>query len=89
MRFGIYATIGCIPWTAALASAGYAVGGNWQSIVNGFRAPTYIIGAAVLIGIAVLSWRYGRRRRAENASRASQRPDATGVKPGVKTTRSS
>jgi membrane protein DedA with SNARE-associated domain len=66
VRFGIYTTIGCIPWTAALAYAGYAVGANWQSIVNGFHGPTYIIAAVVVIALAVAIWRYSRQRRAEN-----------------------
>src|SRR5216684_3464015 len=51
VRFGIYTTIGVIPWTAALAYAGYAVGANWQSVVNGFRGPTYIIAAVVVIAL--------------------------------------
>jgi membrane protein DedA with SNARE-associated domain len=65
VRFGIYTTIGCIPWTVALAAAGYAVGSNWQSIVNGFHGPTYIIAAIVVIGIVIAAWLYIRRRRAE------------------------
>ena len=48
VRFGIYTTLGCIPWTAALACAGYAVGANWHSIVDGFKGPTYIIAAVVV-----------------------------------------
>ena len=87
LRFGIYTTIGCIPWTAALACAGYAVGANWQTIVNGFRVPTYVIGAAVVIAIAVAVRRYARRRRAENASSDGRRPDAAGEQPGVKPAR--
>lgn len=65
LRFGIYTTIGCLPWTAALAAAGYAVGANWQSVVNGFHGPTYIIAAIVVIAIVIAVWRYARRRRAE------------------------
>ena len=84
VRFGIYTTIGCIPWTAALAYAGYAVRTNWQSIVNGFRGPTYIIAAVVVIGLAVAVWRYARRHRAESGSAGEQRPDAVGKQPGVK-----
>jgi membrane protein DedA with SNARE-associated domain len=33
LRFGIYTTIGCIPWTAGLAYAGYALGKNWPGLV--------------------------------------------------------
>ncbi len=64
-RFGIYTTLGCIPWTAALAYAGYAVGANWESIVNGFKGPTYIIAAIVVAVLAIAVWRYLRARRAE------------------------
>ncbi len=61
VRFGIYTTIGCIPWTAALAAAGYAVGANWNSIVSGFNGPTYVIAAVVVAGLAVAVWRYLHR----------------------------
>src|SRR6202043_1778016 len=72
VRFGIYTTIGCIPWTAALAGAGYAVGANFQSIVSGFQGPTYIIAAIVVIALAIAVWRYARRRRpAESATPGS------------------
>jgi len=63
VRFGIYTTAGCIAWIAALASAGYAVGANWNSIASGFKGPTYIIAAAVVVGLAVGVWRHLRRRR--------------------------
>ncbi len=71
-RFGIYTTLGCIPWTAVLAYAGYVVGANWHSIVDGFKIPTYIIAAVVLIGIAIAVWRYLRARRAAPQSSAGQ-----------------
>jgi membrane protein DedA with SNARE-associated domain len=65
VRFGVYTTIGCIPWTAALATAGFAVGSNWESIVSAFHGPTYIIAAVVLLALVVFVWRYLRRRPAE------------------------
>jgi membrane protein DedA with SNARE-associated domain len=70
VRFGIYTTIGCIPWTAALASAGYVVGARWQSVVSGFRTPTYIIAGIVVLAIAFILWRRllaGRGQRAGSA----------------------
>jgi membrane protein DedA with SNARE-associated domain len=82
VRFGIYTTIGCIPWTAALAYAGYAVGANWQSIVNGFRGPTYLIAAAVVLGLAVAIWRYARRHKADSATASGQRPQTEGRSAG-------
>jgi membrane protein DedA with SNARE-associated domain len=63
VRFGVYTTLGVIPWTAALAYAGYAVGANWSSIVDGFKGPSYIIAAVVVLILAVALWRYLRSRR--------------------------
>jgi len=51
-RFGLFTTLGCIPWTAALGIAGYALGSNWQHIANDFHGPTYAIA-----GIVVAHWR--------------------------------
>lgn len=76
VKFGIYTTIGCIPWTAALAYAGYAVGANWQSIVDGFRGPTYIIAAAAVIVLAIAIWRYAHQRGTETGQADGQRPHA-------------
>jgi membrane protein DedA with SNARE-associated domain len=41
-RFGIYTLAGCIPWTVALAWAGYAVGANWQHVISTFHGVTYV-----------------------------------------------
>ena len=73
LRFGIYTTVGCVPWTAALGVAGYAVGKNWNSIVKGFHGPTYIIAAIVVIGLAIAIWRYLRRSPAADATNARHR----------------
>ena len=66
VRFGVYTTLGCIPWTAALGIAGYALGANWQSVANGFHGPTYaiagIVGVAIVAAI-IVRFRRGRRGR--------------------------
>jgi membrane protein DedA with SNARE-associated domain len=65
VRFGVYTTIGCIPWTTGLALAGYAVGANWQEIVNGFHGVTYVIAAVVVLAVIAAVWIFFRQRRAE------------------------
>jgi len=63
-RFGLFTTLGCIPWTAALGIAGYALGANWQHIANDFHGPTYAIAGIVVVGLAVAMVLHFRRRRA-------------------------
>jgi membrane protein DedA with SNARE-associated domain len=87
VRFGIYTAIGCVPWTVALAWAGYAVGAHWQSIASSFRGPTYIIAAVVVLALAIAVWRYARRRRAEGSVADDRRPDPAGERPGTKARR--
>jgi uncharacterized membrane protein YgcG len=82
LRFGIYTTIGCIPWTTALAVAGYAVGKNWESIVNAFHGPTYIIAAVVLVALVILAWRYVRSRRLDDGSADGGGQDSGGQDSG-------
>jgi membrane protein DedA with SNARE-associated domain len=75
-RFGLYTTLGCIPWTAALGIAGYLLGANWQSVANGFHGPTYAIAAIIALALAaalVIRFRRGRRNDAD-----TPRPDGPG-----------
>jgi membrane protein DedA with SNARE-associated domain len=63
-QFGLFTTLGCIPWTAALGIAGYALGANWQSVANGFHGPTYAIAAIIVVALVaavILHFRRGRR----------------------------
>jgi membrane protein DedA with SNARE-associated domain len=76
VRFGVYTTLGCIPWTTGLAVAGYYLGRNWQTVANGFHGPTYII--AALVGVAVLAALvvYFRRRHRGTGAHAAGRDQA-------------
>jgi len=69
-RFGLYTTLGCIPWTAALGIAGYALGANWQHVANDFHGPTYAIAAIVVVALAAAVVVRFRRRRAAGAGGA-------------------
>ena len=63
--FGVYTTLGCIPWTVALGTAGYALGANWQNVANGFHGPTYAIAGIIVVGLAVAVVVHLRRRRGD------------------------
>ena len=76
-KFGLYTTLGCIPWTAALAIAGYAVGANWKSVSKDFNGPTYAIAGILVVALVVGFVRYRRRQRAAEAS-GSGGPSGTG-----------
>ncbi len=82
VRFGTYTTIGCIPWTAGLAYAGYTAGGSWRSIVNGFHDPTYVAAILIVIALAIAIWRYARRRKPHDEPAADQQPEMVGTPAG-------
>ncbi len=67
IRFGLFTTLGCIPWTAALAIAGYALGANWQSVANGFHGPTYAIAGIIVVAVAAAIVLHLRRARRNDA----------------------
>jgi membrane protein DedA with SNARE-associated domain len=80
--FGLYTTLGAIPWTAALAILGYALGANWEQVANDFHGPTYAIAGVLLIGLVVV---IVRRRRAKTAQAAAPGapPAAIGAPPAA------
>ena len=78
LRFGVYTTIGCIPWTAALAAAGYAIGSSWEQIPNAFHTVTYVVAAIVVVALVIGVWVFIVRTRRGNhagAHRASETGD--------------
>ena len=80
--FGRYTTLGAIPWTAALAVGGYALGANWEHVANDFHGPTYAIAGLLVVGVVVV---IVRRRRAKAGLAAGAAPTASqpgAVKPG-------
>jgi membrane protein DedA with SNARE-associated domain len=74
-RFGLYTVIGCIPWTAALGWAGYAVGSKWDQVANDFHGPTYIIAAIVVIALVIAVAMFVRNRRAAGSDPAAAAPE--------------
>jgi membrane protein DedA with SNARE-associated domain len=70
--FGLYTAFGAIPWTAALAVAGYALGANWDKVASDFSGPTDVIAGLLVVGIVALLI----RRRKAAASAAPERGPA-------------
>jgi membrane protein DedA with SNARE-associated domain len=67
-RFTILSLIGSAPWVLALAFAGYAVGGEWTHIREGFQYLDYAVLALVVIGVAYIKL----RRRSRTAAPPSE-----------------
>src|SRR5207302_2855303 len=66
--FTLYTVAGCLPWTFALAGAGYAVGSQWK---NGEHYFTPISIAVAVLLVAAIAWWVIRRlrlRRREGAT---------------------
>jgi membrane protein DedA with SNARE-associated domain len=62
-RFIALTTIGCIPWVTALALIGREVGDNWEDWRHYLEYFDYVVGAAILAGIAYLILRRRRSPR--------------------------
>jgi membrane protein DedA with SNARE-associated domain len=77
-RFGLYTALGCIPWTAALGIAGYALGANWDQVAKDFNGPTYAVAGILLVAVVVI---VVRRRRARNAAQAGSAGPAGPARP--------
>jgi membrane protein DedA with SNARE-associated domain len=75
-RFGLYTTLGSIPWTAGLAIAGYELGANWQSVGNGFNGVTYAVVGIIVVALAAAVFLHFRRGRRDDAESRSPRRSA-------------
>lgn len=67
-RFGTYTALGSLPWSAALALAGYELGANWHVVDRWVTRASDVV--AVLAVLGIISGLYGlaRRRRARAAA---------------------
>ena len=88
-RFGLFTTLGCIPWTAALGIAGYALGANWQQVANDFHGPTYAIAGIATVALAAAVVVHFRRRGAgagvSESAGTDPQPGAQAPLPGPET----
>ncbi|HEX2884413.1 MAG TPA: DedA family protein [Candidatus Limnocylindria bacterium] len=71
-KFLLFSTLGSLPWNAALITAGFVVGENYEQIAATLKPYEYVIYVVVLAVTAYLAWRWwsGKRR-----SRGAKEPD--------------
>ena len=63
-RFVVFTTVGCLPWTFALALTGHAIGNHWTGVSHAFAPAGYALAA---IALAAIAWWLLRRRAARPA----------------------
>ncbi|MEO7804865.1 MAG: DedA family protein [Actinomycetota bacterium] len=63
LRFSILTLAGCLPWSFALAYAGFLLGDNWEKILPYTEPVTY--GVAVVVA-AVIGWWFFKRMRSRS-----------------------
>jgi len=52
VKFGVYTTLGCVPWTAGLGIAGYQLGSHWDKVAHALHSVSYVVIAIVVIILA-------------------------------------
>jgi membrane protein DedA with SNARE-associated domain len=64
VRFGILTAAGSLLWDGAMALIGYEVGGSWKKVMHGFSDAGYLLGALVVLAIAVFIYHRYRSYKA-------------------------
>ena len=89
LRFGLLTAAGSLIWDAAMALIGYEVGSSWKSVMHGFSDAGYLLGALVVLALAVF---LVHRYRSYKAAGSSAGPPGghsrgvTGEKPSAAVT---
>jgi membrane protein DedA with SNARE-associated domain len=71
IRFGILSLIGTLIYATVLASIGYAVGSEWQSVSHGLAVVGYVLFALIvvaIVGFVAYRWRQFRRESQRSAA---------------------
>ena len=68
VRFTAYTVLGTLPWCAALAVLGYALGDRWRGVERVVGPFAWAIGGAAVLALAWWAWRRLRGRRADAAA---------------------
>ncbi len=78
-RFTVYTFLGCLPWTFALTGAGYALGENYERVLDALRPATFVVGGILVAGIAYWLVRRARARRREVAGEHEEAEERAGT----------
>jgi membrane protein DedA with SNARE-associated domain len=75
-RFTVYTVLGCLPWVIVLAWIGALLGERWDRAEAVIRPFAWVIGAALLLGLAWFVGNRIRQIRREEAARVPSPPPA-------------
>lgn len=62
-RFVLFSTLGSLPWNAALITAGFLVGENYEQIEAAIKPYEYVIYLLVAMAVAWFAFRFWRSKR--------------------------
>jgi len=85
IRFGVLSLTGTVIYATVLASIGYAVGSEWQSVSHGLAVLGYILFALIVLAIAgfiAYRWRQFRREARASGQPGSHRADRSDAEVG-------
>ena len=51
LKFTVFTVIGCVLWSAGLASVGYALGSSYDHVQKSFNYAGYVVAALALLAI--------------------------------------
>jgi len=75
LRFGVLTAAGSLIWDGAMALIGYEVGGSWKSVMHGFTYAGYLLGALVVLAVAVVLVHRYRSYKAATTPTDTKTPD--------------
>ena len=79
LRFGILTAFGSFIWDSAMALIGYAIGGQWRTVMKGFSDAGYLLGGLAIVAIAFVVWHRWRSYHA--ATSGADDPGGTSPTP--------
>ena len=73
-KFSVYTFAGCLPWTFALAGAGYALGSRWTLVERYFRPIGIVVATLIVVALGWWLIRRSRQKRLDEAATSGPSP---------------